>query len=69
MYTRQIISTLYRESYAEVYEKLYLEPWPEKHQINLKLLQLILSGLPRSSMDLSFVSLWDVLPLMRRSSV
>jgi|SRR5579859_6370715 len=48
MYTRQAVTALYRESYAEMYEKLYLEPWPEKHQINLKLLKLILKDLPSS---------------------
>ncbi|SRR5713101_4013836 len=48
MSTRESVSTLYRDSYSAIYEKLYVDPWPEKHQINLKLLQLILRDLPVS---------------------
>lgn len=60
MHARQSVSALYRDSYAEIYEKLYVDPWPEKHQINLKLLQLILRDLPASGqwLDLCCGQAW-----------
>ena len=43
------VAELYSHSYAAEYERIYLDPWPEKHILNLKLLELILRPLERAS--------------------
>jgi hypothetical protein len=46
MYTPSRIRAIYTHSYAEIYESLYLVPWPNKHRHNIANINRILSNLP-----------------------
>jgi ubiquinone/menaquinone biosynthesis C-methylase UbiE len=42
------ITTIYDEAYASVYERLYLDPWPAKHDTNLRILRALLPAARQS---------------------
>jgi len=55
------VTAIYRENYAARYGRLYLEPWPRKHELNLHNLAQILDALPiaePSWLDLACGQAW-----------